>query len=112
MKRNEMIPLYAADGRSLGLRTREAAERLAARGSVKPAYGRKGHLKAIWLPKEDGSNPVEVHSRAGTCYSFLQSLGTGGRCWSHRPLDGRDENGLPVVTRGMFFQVLADCLAH
>ena len=49
MKQNKMIPIYAADGRSLGFRTIEAAERLVAGGYVKASYGRKKNLRAIWL---------------------------------------------------------------
>jgi len=109
-RKPEMIPIYAADGTSLGFRTREAAERLVAGGFVKPAYGRKGHLKAIFLRREDGSNPVETHPSSGTRYSFIQNLDTGGRCWSLRRLDGRDEDGSRLNTRTAFLQVLADCL--
>ncbi len=106
----EQIPLYASDGTSLGFRSIEAAERLIAAGSVKPAYGRKGHLKAIWLLKEDGGNPVETHARNGTRYSFLESLGEGRRCWQLRRVDGLDDDGMPVTTRGVFLQVIKDCL--
>ena len=105
-----MIPIYAADGTPLGFRTRDAAERLVAGGFVKPAYGRKGHLKAIFLRREDGSNPVETHPRSGTRYSFVENLDSGGRCWRLRRLDGRDDDGSPVSTRSAFLQVLADCL--
>jgi hypothetical protein len=59
----EQIPLYAPDGTSLGFRSIEAAKRLIAGEYVKPAYGRKGHLKAIWLFQEDGANPVQTHAR-------------------------------------------------
>jgi hypothetical protein len=106
----EQIPLYAPDGTSLGFRSPEAAKRLVAGGYVKPAYGRKGHLKAIWLLQQDGGNPVEAHPPSGTRYSFLQNLDSGNRCWKHRRLDRRDEDGVPVSTRGVFLQVLKDCL--
>ena len=79
----------------------ESAKRLIAGGYVKPAYGRKGHLKAIWFLQRDGSNPVETRLRSGTRYSFLQSLGDGGRCWKLRRVAGREDNGLPVTTRGV-----------
>jgi hypothetical protein len=105
----KMIPIYTADGRSLGFRTAEAAERLVADGRVKPVYGRKGHLKAIFVPREDGGSPVQVQARPGTRYSYLQDL-NGGRCWSLRRLDGRDEDGNRVNLRGAFLQVLRDCL--
>jgi hypothetical protein len=109
MKQDKMIPLYAADGRSLGFRPLEAAERLVAGGYVKASYGRKKNLRAIWLHQEDGSNPVETHAQAGTRYSFIESL-EHGRCWNLRRLDRRDEDGVPVSTRAAFLQVVADCL--
>jgi hypothetical protein len=80
----QQIPLYASDGASLGFRSLEAAEKLIAAGSVKPAYGRKGHLKAIWLLQEDGGNPVETHPRVGTRYSFREALDSGLHCWKLR----------------------------
>ncbi len=93
----------------MGFRTLEAAKRLIAGGYVKPAYGRKGHLKAIWLFQKDGGNPVETHPRAGTRYNFLQSLDNGSRCWKLRRVDGRDDDGVAVTTRCVFLQVVVDC---
>jgi len=55
----QSIPLYAADGTSLGFRSLEAARRLIANEVVNPVYGRKGHLKAIFFMKPDGSSAVE-----------------------------------------------------
>ncbi len=110
MKHNQTIPFYGPDGASLGYRTPEAAERLVANGYVKPAYGRKGHLRAIFLQEEDGGSPVETHAHAGTRYSFLQKLDYGGQCWKLRPVDGRDDDGVPVSTRSVFQQVIEDCL--
>ena len=107
---HEQIPLYASDGTSLGFRSIEAAKRLIVGGYVKPAYGRKGHLKGIWLLQEDGANPVQTHARSGTRYSFLQNLDSGSRCWKFRRVDGRDDDGVPVTTRGVFQQVIVDCL--
>jgi len=109
MKPAEQIPYYAPDGTSLGFRSIEAAKRLIAGGFVKPSYGRKGHLKAIWLRKEDGSNPVETRAPGGTRYSFLENL-EYGRCWKLRRLDHKDEDGVAFSTRGLFVQVLVDCL--
>ena len=109
MKSADQIPYYAPDGSSMGFRTLEAARRLIAGGYVKPAYGRKGHLKAIWLLQQDGGNPVETHARSGTRYSFLQNLDSGSRCWKLRRVDMRDEDGMAVSTRNVFLQVIADC---
>lgn len=75
---------------------------------MRPAYGRKGHLKAIWLLQEDGGNPFETHAPSGTRYSFLENIETG-RCWSLWRLDRRDEDGVPVTTPGVFLQVVAEC---
>lgn len=110
MKQNQMIPFYASDGRSLGFRTLEAAERLVAGGYVKASYGRKKNLRAIWLLQQDGGNPVETHPRVGTRYSFREALDCGLHCWKLRRVDGRDDDGMPVNTRGVFLQVLKDCL--
>ncbi len=110
MKSRDLIPYYAPDGTSLGFRTLDAAERLVAGGHVKASYGRKKNLRAIWHCQDDGANPVETHPRAGTRYSFLQNLANGGRCWNLRRVDQPDENGAIVSTRGVFAQVLTDCL--
>jgi len=107
----DQIPFYMADGRSLGFRTLDSAERLIAGGFVKPSYGRKNNLRAIWLRQEDGGNPVKAIPPSGTRYSFVQNL-ERGRCWTLRRLDGRDEDGVLVVTRAAFLQVVADCLAQ
>jgi hypothetical protein len=109
MKQNHAIPFYGPDGTPLGYRALETAERLVTNGYAKPVYGRKRHLKAIFLPSEDGSSPVEEHPRIGTRYSFLQKLDSGSRCWKLRRVDGRDDDGVPVSTRGVFLQVIADC---
>ncbi|MCC6363128.1 MAG: hypothetical protein IT165_06355 [Bryobacterales bacterium] len=109
MNQEKLIPYYGPDGRSLGFRTVEAAKRLLAGGYVRPSYGRKGHLKAIWLICEDGSNPVQGHANTGTHYSFIEAL-EHGRCWKLRRLDRSDEDGVPFTTRGVFLQVVTDCL--
>jgi hypothetical protein len=95
MKQSDQIPpYYAPDGTSLGFRSLAAAKRLIAGGFVKASYGRKGHLKAIWLRREDGSNPVETRAPAGTRYSFLENL-DHGRSWKLRRLDQKDEDASP-----------------
>ena len=40
----------------------------------------------------------------------IENLDSGQRCWKLRRLDRRDEDGTPVSTRGVFLQVIADCL--
>ena len=110
MKPTEQIPYYAPDGTSMGFRSEVAAKRLIEGGFVKASYGRKGHLKAIWLQQQDGTSPVEARPRSGTRYSFLQNLDNGNRCWNLRRVDGRDDDGVLVTTRGVFVQVVTDCL--
>jgi hypothetical protein len=86
---------------------------LVAGGYVRPAYGRKGHLKAIWLLKEDGGNPVQARAHNGTRYSFIETL-DNGRCWQLRRLERRDTttpDGSPVTVRDAFLQVVRDCMA-
>lgn len=111
MKSTDQIPFYAPDGRSMGFRMLEAAERLVAGGFVNASYGRKKNLRAIWLREEDGGNPVEARARTGTRYTFRQNLDSGGHCYSFRPVDQRDESGAIVSMRLAFFQVVLDCMA-
>ena len=108
MKSADQIPYYAPDGTSLGVRSLAFAQRLVEGGFVKPSYGRKGHLKAIWLLQQGGGNPVETHPRSGTRYSFIETL-EHGRCYRLRRLDQRDDDGVPVSMRAAFLQVVADC---
>jgi hypothetical protein len=108
MKSADQIPYYAPDGTSLGGRSLAFAQRLVEGGFVKPSYGRKGHLKAIWLLQQGGGNPVETHPRSGTRYSFIETL-EHGRCYTLRRLDQRDDDGVPVSMRAAFLQVVADC---
>jgi hypothetical protein len=107
--KSDQIPYYAADGTALGFRSLATALLHIADGLVKPSYGRKGHLRAIWVPKDDGTDPVEGNARTGTRYSYLQNLDSGRRCWNLRPVDQRDENGTVVRMRGVFLQVVTDC---
>lgn len=107
------IPCYAADGAPLGYRPLDAAQRLLAGGYVRPSYGRKGHLRAIWLLRDDGTSPVRSHAHQGTRYSFIATL-ENGRCWQLRRLDRPDTttaDGAPVTGRDPFFQVIRGCLA-
>ena len=110
MKAERLIPYYAPDGTSLGFRTLDAAQRLIEGGHVKPSWGRKGHLRAIWLPSPDGGNPIQTRAPQGTRYSVVEKL-QHGRCWKLRKLDGRDEDGVPFSARNVFLQVVAECTA-
>ena len=66
MKNNSMMPFYGSDGSSLGFRELDTAKRLVAAGTVKPAYGRKGHLKAIFEQQEDSCGPQKFNPASGS----------------------------------------------
>jgi len=100
------IPLYAADGTPWGFRSLETAQRLIANGLVSPAYGRKGHLKAIFSKKADGSSPVELTGHRGTRYSFQDRLASGCLAWRLKKLGKGEE------LRPLFQQVVTDCLSN
>jgi hypothetical protein len=122
MIHRRMIPIYSPDGTSLGFRTLDAALRLVAGGYVRPAYGRKGHIKAIWLLKEDGGSPVQSRARTGTRYSYIEAL-DNGRCWQLRRLDrcistaggtasdSANNTAAPVSPRDPFLQVIRECMS-
>jgi hypothetical protein len=78
MKSTEQIPYYTPDGTSLGFRSLDATKRLIAGGFVKPSYGRKGHLKAIWLRREDGSNPWKRAHQAAHDTAFWRTSNMAG----------------------------------
>jgi hypothetical protein len=111
MSKTNNNPLYAADGRWLGFCNAEASRHLLTAGHVTSSYGRKGHLKAIWLRSENGSSAIQGNLPGGTKYSFREQL-DNGRCWSLKKLDRRDENGFMVNVRGMFLNVVTECLAQ
>jgi len=102
----QSIPLYSADGTPWGFRSIEAARRLIANGVVSPAYGRKGHLKAIFSRKPDGSSAVESKVSTGTCYSFRERLESGPLAWKLKRLGKGEE------LRPLFLQVVADCVVN
>ena len=101
----QQIPMYAADGRSLGFRSIESARRLIANGFVEAVYGRKGHLKAIQSKQADGASAITTQVRAGTCYSFREHFDTGTVAWRLKRLGKGDE------LRPIFMAVVTDCLA-
>jgi len=111
MSQTKRIPLYAADGRCLGFRDEQAARRLIAAGHLSPSFGRKGHLKAVWMKDPRGDCPVLKQLPSGSRYSFREQL-DNGRCWALRRLDRRDDDGVLVNPRGLFLNVLTECLAR
>lgn len=106
---SDRYPLYSAEGKPLGYRSREATERLLAAGHVRPEFGRKGIIKAIFLPKHDGSHPAERN--VGRHYSFKQRLDSGARCWKLRRLDLKDERGNWSSAAHLYRKVLLETLS-
>ena len=102
----QQIPIYAADGRSLGFRSMDAAKRLVASGFVEAVHGRKGHLKAIQLKQPDGASAITTHVRAGTRYSYREHFGNGTVAWTLKRL-GKGNDLRPI-----FMTVVTDCLAR
>ena len=102
----QSIPLYAADGTPWGFRTLETAQRLIANDLVSPSYGRKGHLKAIFSKRADGSSAVEPTGPRGTRYCFQQRLDSGRLSWKLKRLGKGEE------LRPLFQKVVTDCLVN
>ena len=102
----QQIPMYAADGRSLGFRSVESARRLIANGFVEAVYGRKGHLKAIHSRQPDGASAITTQVRAGTRYSFRERSDSGTVAWRLKRLGKGNE------LRPFFLTVLTDCMAR
>ena len=121
MKAERLIPYYAPDGTSLGFRTQDEAQRLVEAGQVLASWGRKGHLRAIWLPSPDGGTasrrgrhraPSTASSKscstgaAGSCASWMAAMRTACRSplamcscrWSQnaRPGEGQGSGGRPA----------------
>lgn len=109
MAATTQIPHYASDGRSPGQRPLETAQRLVANGFAKPSFGRKGHLKAIWLRREDGMSLMQSSIRAETRYSSLETL-EQGRGWKLRRLRMKDEDGVEFRIGPPLFTVWNKCL--
>jgi hypothetical protein len=102
----QQIPMYAADGRSLGFRSIESAKRLIANGLADAVYGRKGHLKAVHSKHPDGASAVETRARTGTRYSVRERLDCGAVAWKLKRLGKGNE------LRPIFLQVVTDCMAN
>ena len=102
---HQQIPFYAADGTPMGYRSPESARRLLDLDLVSAAYGRKGHLKAIFAKRRDGSSSVEQTVRGSTRYSYRERLASGAHAWKLKKLGKRDE------LRPIFLAVVTGCTA-
>lgn len=102
----QQIPMYAADGRSLGFRSVESARQLIGNGFVEAVHGRKGHLKAIQVKQPDGASAITTQMRTGTRYSFREQFNNGTVAWALKRL-GKDDELRPI-----FMTVVTDCLVN
>lgn len=74
-----------------------------------PSYGRKGHLKAIWLRQQDGGNPIDTQPRGRHALQLppaarnrkpvLEASPSG---WTGRRRRDRDDaGGIPAGSAGL-----------
>jgi hypothetical protein len=106
------IPVYRPDGSLYASVNESRLDRLVTAGLIaRIVRHRKGHVnRAILFGRPEDPTPPLRTAYQGTKYSYLQQLTNGLRCWQHRKLNLRDENGEPVETRCIFRQVVEDCV--
>ena len=107
------IPIYEADGSLYGRATEQQLDRLQAMGLVaRVVRHHKGHINRAILFVRPGRKPLRRTAYLGTPYSFREHL-ERGLAWELKRLGGaRDgKTYAPPELRGIFLQVLADCLA-
>jgi hypothetical protein len=107
------IPVYNADGSLYACASEQRFARLQAAGLVaRVVRRRKGSItRAVLFTRPGEPKPLSANSVMGTAYSFKESL-EHGQAWEMKHLGGdRDgETYAPPKTRGVFLQVVADCL--
>ncbi|MBM3749216.1 MAG: hypothetical protein FJW34_25925 [Acidobacteria bacterium] len=109
-----LIPIYEADGSLYRRATEQQLDRLEALGLVaRVVRHHKGHINRAILCVRPGRKPLPRGAYLGTPYSFREHL-EHGRAWELKHL-GRARDGktyAPPHLRGIFLQVVADCLAR
>lgn len=106
------VPLYSSDRSLLDFISDQRALRLEETGLAK-LVRHKGHVNRVVLYRRpDDPRPIRVRDYQGKAYSFNQPLDNGHHCWALRPLQGgrSDSTLAPLHTRGVFLQVLKECL--
>ena len=107
------IPVYRADGSLYAHVSEKRLEWLQSAGLVaRVVRHRKGHVNRVILfgrPGEPGPTPPGAY--LGTRYIFRERLESGPRCWRHKRLNLRDEDGVSVDGRSVFLRVVQECLA-
>lgn len=107
------IPVYRADGRLYDRVTERGLVRLQAAGLVaRVVRHRKGYINRAILFIRPGEKPMPPTAYMGTRYSFEDRL-EHGVCWDLKRLGGARDGTTyaPPEVRGIFLQVVADCLA-
>ncbi len=108
------IPVYCADGSLYDRVTEQRLTRLQKAGLVaRVVRHRKGHINRAILFARPGEHPMPATAYLGTKYSFKERL-DHGLAWELRRLGGvRDGTTYaPPELRGIFLQVVADCLVR
>jgi hypothetical protein len=109
-----LIPIYDADGSLYGRATEQQLGRLQALGLVaRVVQHPKGHINRAILCVRPGKEPLPRGTYLGTPYSFREHL-AHGLAWELKHLGGARDGACyaPPETRGIFLQVVADCLAR
>jgi hypothetical protein len=108
------IPVYCADGSLYDRVTEPRLNRLQKAGLVaRVVRHRKGHINRAILFARPGEKPLPVTAYVGTKYSFKEHL-DHGLAWELRRLGGARDGTTyaPPQLRGMFLQVVTDCLVQ
>jgi len=109
-----LIPIYEADGSLYRRATEQQLGRLEALGLVaRVVRHHKGHINRAILCVRPGKQPLPRGAYLGTPYSFREHL-EHGLAWELKRLGGAYDgvSYAPPETRGIFLQVVADCLAR
>jgi hypothetical protein len=109
-----LIPIYEADGSLYRRATEQQLAGLQALGLVaRVVRHHKGHINRAILCVRPGRKPLRRTAYLGTPYSFREHL-EHGLAWELKRLYGAHDGACyaPPETRGIFLQVVADCLAR
>jgi len=107
-----LIPVYSAEGWLYDRVNERRLAKLQKLGLVaRVIRHRKGYINRAILFVRPGEKLLPLTAYTGTRYSFKEHL-EHGVCWDLRRLGGARDGTTyaPPEVRGMFLQVVADCL--
>ena len=107
------IPVYRADGSLFAHVTETRLQCLQSAGLVsRVVRHRKGHInRAILFGRPGEMAPTPARAYMATRYIFRERLEGGSRCWRHKRLNLKDEDGVPFDGRSVFLAVVQECMA-